>query len=232
MLLVGYAAAIVYPTLPSLDALTDYKPKIPLRIYSTEGTLIGEFGEERRAVVKIADVPNRLEARRSSPPRTSASTSTVASTTSGCCAPCCTTSPPAAHRQGASTITMQVARNFFLTKEKTLTRKFNEALLAFKIEHSLTKDQILEIYINQIYLGQRAYGFASAAQVYFGKNLQRLESGVRLRCWRDCPRHHRAITRSSTCNAPRSASCMYLRRMRELELHQADAQFEEAATSR
>src|SRR5690606_10963859 len=74
-------------------------------------------------------------------------------------------------RQGASTITMQVARNFFLTKEKTLTRKFSEALLAFKIEHSLSKDEILELYFNQIYLGQRAYGFAAASQVYFGKNL-------------------------------------------------------------
>src|SRR5581483_6440762 len=69
---------------------------------------------------------------------------------------------------------MQVARNFFLSSEKTFSRKFNEALLAFKIEHSLTKDQILELYINQIYLGQRAYGFASAAQVYFGKNLRDL----------------------------------------------------------
>ena len=76
-------------------------------------------------------------------------------------------------RQGASTITMQVARNFFLSKEKTLTRKFNEMLLAFKIEASLTKDQILELYVNQIYLGQRAYGFAAAAQIYFGKPLDR-----------------------------------------------------------
>ena len=74
-------------------------------------------------------------------------------------------------RQGASTITMQVARNFFLTKEKTITRKFNEVLLAFKIESNLSKDQILELYINQIYLGQRAYGFGAAAQTYFGKPL-------------------------------------------------------------
>jgi penicillin-binding protein 1A len=77
-------------------------------------------------------------------------------------------------KQGASTITMQVARNFFLSKEKTLSRKFNEVLLAFKIEHNLSKDQILELYFNQIYLGQRAYGFASASQTYFGKPLDRL----------------------------------------------------------
>ncbi len=77
-------------------------------------------------------------------------------------------------RQGASTITMQVARNFFLSSEKTLTRKLYEALLAFKIEHSLTKEQILELYVNQIYLGQRAYGFGAASQIYFGKALDKL----------------------------------------------------------
>src|SRR5205085_11017533 len=75
------------------------------------------------------------------------------------------------------TIAMQVARNFFLTKERTLTRKFNEMLLAFKIEASLTKDEILQLYVNQIYLGQRAYGFAAAAQVYFGKPLDKLSLG-------------------------------------------------------
>jgi penicillin-binding protein 1A len=77
-------------------------------------------------------------------------------------------------RQGASTITMQVARNFFLSKERTLSRKFNEMLLAFKIEASLTKDEILQLYVNQIYLGQRAYGFAAASQIYFGKPLEKL----------------------------------------------------------
>src|SRR5207253_3951010 len=80
-------------------------------------------------------------------------------------------------RQGASTITMQVARNFFLSSEKTLTRKLYEALLAFKIEHSLSKEQILELYINQIYLGQRAYGFGAASQMYFGKALGQLSLG-------------------------------------------------------
>ncbi|OFZ99544.1 MAG: penicillin-binding protein, partial [Betaproteobacteria bacterium RBG_19FT_COMBO_58_11] len=77
-------------------------------------------------------------------------------------------------REGASTITMQVARNFFLSPEKTVTRKFNEVLMSFKIEHNLNKNQILELYINQIYLGQRAYGFAAAAQIYFGKTLDKL----------------------------------------------------------
>jgi penicillin-binding protein 1A len=77
-------------------------------------------------------------------------------------------------KQGASTITMQVARNFFLTKEKTFSRKFNEVLLAFKIEHALSKDDILQLYINQIFLGQRAYGFATASQIYFGKSLDKI----------------------------------------------------------
>ena len=176
LLLVAYAAVIVYPTLPSLEALTEYNPKIPLRIFSADGALIGEFGEERRAVIKIAEVPTPLKQaivaaederfyEHGGVDYIGVLRAAVHNFSSG------------GSKQGASTITMQVARNFFLTKEKTFTRKFNEALLAFKIEHSLTKDQILEIYINQIYLGQRAYGFASAAQVYFGKNLRDLNLG-------------------------------------------------------
>ena len=173
LLLVGYAAAIVYPTLPSLDALTSYNPKIPLQIYSAEGYLIGEFGEERRALVKIEEVPEGLRK------------AILAAEDErfyehggvdyiGVLRAAMHNFSAGSAKQGASTITMQVARNFFLSTEKTFTRKFNEALLAFKIEHSLNKDQILEIYINQIYLGQRAYGFASAGQAYFGKNLRDL----------------------------------------------------------
>src|SRR5687768_11933862 len=172
-LLVSFAAAIVYPTLPSLEVLTDYQPKIPLRVYSAEGKLIGEFGEERRAVVKVADVPQPMirailaaEDERfyqhSGVDYVGVARAALSNFVSG------------GVRQGASTITMQVARNFFLSKEKTLTRKFNEMLLAFKIEHNLNKDQILELYLNQIYLGQRAYGFAAAAQAYFGKPLAKL----------------------------------------------------------
>jgi len=103
-------------------------------------------------------------------------------------------------RQGASTITMQVARNFFLSKEKTLSRKFNEMLLSFKIEHNLSKDEILQLYINHIYLGQRSYGFASAAQVYYAKSL----INFRWRKWpcspafpRHPPRSIRGETRSA-----------------------------------
>ena len=173
LLLVVFAAAIIYPTLPSLGALTDYQPKIPLRIYSAEGKLIGEFGEERRAVVRMTDVPQAMTHailaaederfyQHSGVDYLGVARAALSNFASG------------EVRQGASTITMQVARNFFLSKEKTVTRKFNEVLLAFKIESNLTKDQILELYINQIYLGQRAYGFAAAAQIYFGKRLPEL----------------------------------------------------------
>ncbi len=172
-LLAGYAAVVAYPSLPSLEALTDYRPKIPLQIFSSEGELIGEFGEERRALVQIKDVPKAMRDaiiaaederfyEHGGVDYIGVARAAVSNFIQG-----------GAH-QGASTITMQVARNFFLTKEKTFTRKFNEALLAFKIEHNLTKDEILQLYINQIYLGQRAYGFAVAAQTYFGKTLDRL----------------------------------------------------------
>jgi penicillin-binding protein 1A len=171
--LVGFAVLVAYPKLPSLETLTDYQPKIPLRIFSVEGKLIGEFGEERRAIVKIEDVPLRMqqailaaEDERFYEHRgvdyIGALRAAYSNFTAG------------GTRQGASTITMQVARNFFLTKEKTYTRKFNEVLLAFKIERNLNKAQILELYLNQIYLGQHAYGFAAAAQTYFAKPLSEL----------------------------------------------------------
>lgn len=171
--LFAFAVVLVYPTLPSLEVLTDYQPKIPLRVYSANGKLIGEFGEERRAVIAIENVPKSMIAailaaederfyQHSGVDYAGVARAALSNFVSG------------GVRQGASTITMQVARNFFLSKEKTLTRKFNEMLLAFKIEHSLNKDQILQLYINQIYLGQRAYGFAAAAQIYFGKPLEKL----------------------------------------------------------
>ena len=162
---------LLWPNLPSLEVLTDYRPKIPLRIYSAEGDLIGEFGEEKRAVVKIQDVPQVMKAailaaeddrfyQHGGVDYLGVARAAIANLQG--------------RREGASTITMQVARTFFLTREKTLARKLSEVLLAFKIEANLTKDQILELYINQIFLGQRAYGFASAANVYFGKSLAEL----------------------------------------------------------
>lgn len=175
-LVVGFTAVMVYPTLPSLEVLTDYRPKIPLRVYSADAKLIGEFGEERRAVVSLDQVPKSLidaivaaEDERfyqhGGVDYVGVARAALSNFASG------------GVRQGASTITMQVARNFFLSKEKTLTRKFNEVLLAFKIEANLSKQQILELYLNQIYLGQRAYGFAAAAQIYYGKPLAELSIG-------------------------------------------------------
>ena len=172
-LLLAFAATMIWPTLPSLEVLTDYRPKVPLRIYSADGKLIGEFGEERRSVVSIREVPKPMvdailaaEDERYFQHKgvdyMGVARAAIANFTQ------------IGPRQGASTITMQVARNFFLSREKTLTRKVNEMLLAFKIETSLSKEQILELYVNQIYLGQRAYGFASAARIYYGKTLEQL----------------------------------------------------------
>lgn len=173
--LAGLAAALIYPNLPSLESLTDYRPKIPLRIYSTDGALLAEYGEERRAFVAIADVPEQMKQailaaederfyEHGGVDTLGVLRAAAANVLSG------------GASQGASTITMQVARNFFLTRERTFTRKFSEALLAIKIEHNLSKDKILELYINQIYLGQRAYGFEAAARTYFGKNLKNLST--------------------------------------------------------
>ena len=171
--LVGLVVALAYPNLPSLDTLTDYQPKVPLRVYTAEGVLIGEFGEERRVLVDIQNVPpalvNAIIAAEDERYFQHAGIDYV-----GVARAAYANLLTGGRRQGASTITMQVARNFFLSSEKTLTRKLYEVLLALKIEHSLNKDQILGLYINQIYLGQRAYGFAAAAQVYFGKSLDQL----------------------------------------------------------
>jgi penicillin-binding protein 1A len=172
-LLLAFAAAIIWPTLPSLETLTDYRPKVPLRIYSAEGLMIGEFGEERRSVVSIKEVPKTLvDAILAAEDERYFQHKGV--DYHGLARAALANVSHIGPRQGASTITMQVARNFFLSREKTLTRKINEILLAFKIEASLTKEQILELYINQIYLGQRAYGFASAARIYYGKALDKL----------------------------------------------------------
>ncbi|WP_274584574.1 penicillin-binding protein 1A [Neisseria leonii] len=170
--LVAIAILVTYPKLPSLDAVQNYQPRMPLMIYSADGRLIGMYGEERRAFTKIGDFPKNLkQAVLAAEDKRfyehwgvdvmGVARAVVGNLTGGV-------------KSGASTITQQVARNFYLTNERTFTRKFNEALLAYKIEQSLTKDEILELYFNQIYLGQRAYGFTAAAQVYFNKPVQDL----------------------------------------------------------
>jgi len=165
--------ALATPRLPPITSVADYQPKMPLRIMTADGVLIGEFGEERRSLVRLPDVPKHLVQailaaeddaffQHRGIDFMGIARAMVANVFSG------------SRSQGASTITMQVARNFYLSSEKTFTRKIYEVLLASEIERTLTKNQILELYLNQIYLGKRAYGFAAAAQTYFGKEIQQI----------------------------------------------------------
>lgn len=169
----GYVVFRVLPNVPALDAVTDYRPKIPLRVYTADNVLIGEFGEEHRDFVPINKIPDLMkksllaieDARfyEHGAIDWKRAMGAVGSNLRG-----------GFGAGGASTITMQVARNFFLSREKRLSRKINEIALAYKIETALSKDEILELYMNQIYLGQRAYGFSSAARIYFNKTLDQL----------------------------------------------------------
>ncbi len=170
LMVVGVAMVMAYPQLPDISDLADYRPKLPLRVYTADGVLMGEFGEERRNLTPIKEIPQVMKDAVLSIEDARfyqhggldylglirAGIANLGKRKS----------------QGASTITMQVARNVYLSTEKTYTRKIYEILLTFKLEHLLTKDQILEIYMNQIFLGNRAYGFASAAETYFGKPLK------------------------------------------------------------
>jgi penicillin-binding protein 1A len=175
VLVAGVAIWFMYavvPNVPAIDAVTDYKPKIPLRIYTADHVLIGEFGEEHRDFIPIAKVPDlmkkallAIEDKRFYEHGGIDWVRMMGAAKSNL---------RGGFRQGGSTITMQVARNFFLTREKILSRKLNEIVLTYKIEDALTKDQILELYMNQMYLGQRSYGFASAAKTYFNKPLDQL----------------------------------------------------------
>ncbi|ARP88334.1 penicillin-binding protein 1A [Bordetella genomosp. 9] len=173
LLLGGMALALAWPNLPDLHAMTDYRPRIPLRVYTADKVLIGEFGDERRNVLRFNEIPDVMKS------------AVLAAEDdrfyqhggidwAGVARATLTNLVNMSKTQGASTITMQVARNFYLSSEKTYTRKFYELLLTFKIEASLTKDQILELYMNQIYLGHRAYGFAAASRTYFGKPLSQI----------------------------------------------------------
>ena len=172
VLVVAVALAVAYPKLPDVSDLLDYRPKLPLRIFSAEGVLLGEFGEELRNLTPISQIPKVMKDavlaiedahfyEHGGINYKSVLRAAVANLGQ-------------AKSQGASTITMQVAKNVYLSSEKAYTRKIYEILLTFKLESLLTKDQILEIYMNQIFLGQRAYGFAMASEVYFGKPLKNI----------------------------------------------------------
>jgi penicillin-binding protein 1A len=167
---IAVALAVAYPNLPDISDLADYRPKLPLRVFSSEGILIGEFGEERRNLTPIATIPKVMKdavlAAEDARFYDHGGVDYKGLVRAGLA------NMNRVKSQGASTITMQVARNVYLSSEKTLTRKIYEVLLTFKLEHLLSKDQIFEIYLNQIYLGNRAYGFAAASEAYFGKPLK------------------------------------------------------------
>ena len=170
-----FVIVLIYPSLPDVNHLQEYRPKQPLQVFSQEGLLIAEFGEERRDHTYIQNVPQKMinailaiEDRRffEHPGIDIIGVMRAAlKNISG------------QGHEGASTITMQVARNFFLSSERTFKRKINEILLAIKIEKTLKKEDILELYINQIYLGQRSFGFSAAANTYFNKELSELNLG-------------------------------------------------------
>ncbi len=176
ILLAVFVFAFIYRQLPPIDTVADYRPCVPLRVWSADGKLIGEFGEERRDFVRLTEIPAHVKHailaaeddgfyEHPGIEITGILRAAFANLVTG------------RRGQGGSTITQQVARNFFLSSERTYTRKLYEIAMSFKIEQTLTKDQILEIYLNQIYLGQRSYGFQSAAHTYFGRSLDQISVG-------------------------------------------------------
>ena len=170
VLFVAVALAVAYPNLPDISDLSDYRPKLPLRVYTADGVMIGEFGEERRNLTPINEIPQVMKdavlAIEDARFFSHGGVDYLGVIRAGFA------NMGRAKSQGASTITMQVARNVYLSAEKSYTRKIYEILLTFKLEHMLSKNQILEIYMNQIFLGNRSYGFAAASEGYFGKPLK------------------------------------------------------------
>jgi penicillin-binding protein 1A len=224
LLLAAFMLLFIAPNLPALDVITDYQPKIPLRVYTADGALIGEFGEEHRDFVAIGEVPDMMkkavlaieDARfyeHSGIDYIRVLGAAKANLAGG-------------FRQGGSTITMQVARNFFLTRDKLVSRKLNEVMLAYKIEAALGKDKILELYMNQIYLGQRSFGFSSAARTYFGKTLKEL-SVAEMAMLAGLPQNPARHNPISNPKRARLRQHTVLKRLRELK-HITAAQYDQA----
>jgi penicillin-binding protein 1A len=223
-LLLAYLLLYVAPNLPSLDTITDYRPKIPLRVYTADNALIGEFGEEHRDFIPIKDMPElmkksllAIEDKRFYEHHGIDWVRAMGAAKANL---------GGALRQGGSTITMQVARNFFLTRDKFFSRKLTEVMLAMKIEAALNKDQILELYMNQIYLGQRSFGFGSAAQTYFGKPLKDLdvaETAMLAGLPQNPARHNPAVNPKRA----KQRQQVVLKAMRDLD-YITDAQYQKA----
>jgi penicillin-binding protein 1A len=171
LLVISGAFLYLSPSLPSVDALKSVELQIPLRVFSSDDKLIAEFGEMRRSPIKFAEVPPHfIDALLSAEDDNFANHYGV---DPGSLARAASQLLRSGHIQtGGSTITMQVAKNYFLTNERSFSRKITEILLALQIERQLTKDEILELYVNKIYLGNRAYGIDAASQVYFGKSIR------------------------------------------------------------
>lgn len=225
ILLLSLALALAWPNLPDLSAMTDYRPRVPLRIYTADKVLIGEFGEERRNVMAFHEIPDVMKSailaaeddrfyQHGGIDLRGVARATLANLVS------------MRKTQGASTITMQLARNFYLSSEKTYTRKFYELLLTFKIESMLSKDQILDLYMNQIYLGHRSYGFAAASRAYFGKPLTEitLAEAAMLAGIPRAPSRYNPI---ANYNEAKRQQLVVLRRMLNLG-YINDAQYQEA----
>jgi penicillin-binding protein 1A len=163
------------PSLPDVETLKEIELQVPLRIFSADGKLIGEFGEKRRDPITFDEVPQTLiDAILSAEDDGFYSHQGVDIT--GLLRAVSQLALSGSIQSGGSTITMQVARNFFLTRNQTFSRKFNEILLAIKIEQELSKEEILTLYLNKIYLGNRAYGVKAASQVYYGKPVNELST--------------------------------------------------------
>jgi penicillin-binding protein 1A len=175
--LTAVTAAYFYiaPQLPSVEVLRDVRFQVPLQVYTNSGQLVAEYGTKKRDPLKYEQIPDKMikaflaaeDDRFFEHPGVDYQ---------GLLRAAGLLMVTGEKSQGGSTITMQVARNFFLSSEKTFLRKFSEILLSLKIEDELTKEQILELYLNQIFLGNRAYGVGSAAQVYYGKPLDQLST--------------------------------------------------------
>ena len=172
LMVVAIALAVAFPNLPDISDLSNYRPILPLRVFTSDNVLIGEYGEERRKLTPIKEIPkvmiDAVLAIEDADFYQHGGVSYRGFVRAALA------NLGRAKSQGASTITMQVARNVYLTQDKNYMRKIYEVLLTFKLEHLLSKDQILEIYMNQIFLGNRAYGFAAASEAYFDKPLKSL----------------------------------------------------------
>ena len=225
-LAVVITAAGMYPNLPELDDLEDYRPRLPLRVFAANGELLGEFGEEKRSVVALNEIPPLLvQALLATEDQDfyyhqgldiRGIVRTVITRLQG-------------GSGGASTLTMQVARNFYLERTQTYVRKVYEILLARKIENQFSKARILEFYMNQIYLGRGSYGFAAAARAYYGKQMSELTL-AEIAVLAGLPQAPSRLNPARNPDLAKERQKHVLRRMRTLS-YITDAEFLEASAA-